>query len=85
MALLKDKHASLRWRAAEVVATCAQNNLPVQEWLLKAGCLPKLIRLLEDPDTTCRSEQSTSGVCQEQQKEQFCMRSFKPIIWLGVI
>lgn len=52
--LLSNSHSSLRWRAAEVVATCVQNNLPVQEWVLKAGCLPKLMRLLQDPDVTCR-------------------------------
>lgn len=54
MALMRDPEPSLRWRAAEVAATCAQNNPPVQEWLLKAGCLPKLLRLLEDGEPTCR-------------------------------
>lgn len=29
--LLESPHASLRWRAAEVVATCVANNPPVQE------------------------------------------------------
>lgn len=55
MALLRDRHAGIRWRAAEVAAACVQNNPPVQEWLLKSGCLPKLLKLLEDPDITCRS------------------------------
>ena len=55
MALLRDRHASIRWRAAEVAATCAQNNAPVQDWLLRSGCLPKLLKLLEDADATCRS------------------------------
>ena len=31
LSLLQDPHASLRWRAAEVVATCVQNNPPVQQ------------------------------------------------------
>lgn len=29
--LLESEHSSLRWRAAEVVATCVQNNPPVQK------------------------------------------------------
>ena len=29
--LLQDPEASVRWRAAEVVATCVQNNPPVQQ------------------------------------------------------
>lgn len=29
-ALMRSPHPSLRWRAADVVATCAQNNPPVQ-------------------------------------------------------
>lgn len=31
LSLLQDPHASIRWRAAEVVATCVQNNPPVQQ------------------------------------------------------
>ena len=31
LSLLQDSHASIRWRAAEVVATCVQNNPPVQQ------------------------------------------------------
>ena len=31
LGLLQDPHASIRWRAAEVVATCVQNNPPVQQ------------------------------------------------------
>ena len=33
LSLLQDPHASIRWRAAEVVATCVQNNPPVQQVL----------------------------------------------------
>jgi hypothetical protein len=36
--LLGSQHPSLRWRAAEVVATCVQNNPPVQE--VRAGLHP---------------------------------------------
>ena len=31
LSLLQDSHASIRWRSAEVVATCVQNNPPVQQ------------------------------------------------------
>ncbi len=54
MGLLRDPHPSLRWHAAEVAATCVQNNPPVQEWFLKAGALPKFARLLADETATCR-------------------------------
>jgi hsp70-interacting protein len=33
-ALVECKHPPLRWRAAEVLATCCQNNLPVQVHLM---------------------------------------------------
>jgi hypothetical protein len=45
--LLRSPHASLRWRAADVVAASAANNPPVQRWLLGAGALPPLMALLE--------------------------------------
>jgi hsp70-interacting protein len=45
--LLRSPHASLRWRAADVVAASAANNPPVQRWLLGAGTLPPLMALLE--------------------------------------
>lgn len=52
--LLASPHASLRWRAAEVVATCVQNNPPVQRWFLDGGALPRLMTLLDDADVDCR-------------------------------
>ena len=54
MGLLEDPHPSLRARAAEVAATCVQINPPVQEWFMRGGALPKLLKLLDDPDPTCR-------------------------------
>eukprot|EP00200_Dunaliella_tertiolecta_P010176 CAMPEP_0202370086 /NCGR_PEP_ID=MMETSP1127-20130417/1789_1 /ASSEMBLY_ACC=CAM_ASM_000462 /TAXON_ID=3047 /ORGANISM="Dunaliella tertiolecta, Strain CCMP1320" /LENGTH=466 /DNA_ID=CAMNT_0048965945 /DNA_START=1559 /DNA_END=2959 /DNA_ORIENTATION=+ len=38
---------SLRWRAAEVAATCMANNPAVQQWFLDGGLLPKLLGLLD--------------------------------------
>jgi hsp70-interacting protein len=45
--LLRSPHASLRWRAADVLAASAANNPPVQRWLLESGVLPPLMALLE--------------------------------------
>ncbi|GAB4821321.1 hypothetical protein N2152v2_008367 [Parachlorella kessleri] len=52
--LLQSEHSSLRWRAAEVVATCVQNNPPVQQWFMEGGVLPLLLRLLDDEDVSCQ-------------------------------
>jgi hsp70-interacting protein len=46
--LLSSPHASLRWRAAEVIATCVQNNPEVQDAFLQGGVLPALWPLLEN-------------------------------------
>ncbi|DBA89946.1 TPA: hypothetical protein ACH3X2_004434 [Trebouxia sp. C0005] len=47
LSLLQGSHASIRWRAAEVVATCVQNNPPVQQWFIEGALLALscLIRL----------------------------------------
>jgi hsp70-interacting protein len=45
--LLRSPHASLRWRAADVLAASAANNPPVQRWMLGQGALPPLMALLE--------------------------------------
>lgn len=41
-----------RWRAAEAVGTCVQNNQKVQRVFQEGGVLPILLRLLSDPDAT---------------------------------
>lgn len=56
LSLLQDPHASLRWRAAEVVATCVQNNPPVQQWFMEGGAMPKLLQLMHDEDASCRTK-----------------------------
>lgn len=45
---MSSPHPSLRWRAAEVAATCMANNPPVQRWFMEAGVLPPLLALLGD-------------------------------------
>eukprot|EP00798_Chlamydomonas_sp_ICE-L_P004829 gene4829-34575_t len=52
MELLRSRHPSLRWRAAEVAATCMQNNEPVQQWFLEGSILPQLMTILDDEDAT---------------------------------
>ncbi|KAG8140457.1 hypothetical protein E2320_003141, partial [Naja naja] len=45
----------LRWRAAHLVGTCAQNVPTVQEQALALGCMRKLLRLLDhDPSEAVR-------------------------------
>lgn len=47
--------SGLRWRAAQLLASCAQNMPQVQEYLLKADVLPKLLQLTDsDPNPTVR-------------------------------
>ena len=54
LGLLEYNYAPVRASAAEVVATCVQNNSPVQQFFLDGGALPKLLKLAGDPDPTCR-------------------------------
>lgn len=47
--------SGLRWRAAELLASCAQNMPQVQVHLLSIGTLPKLLQLTDsDPHPTVR-------------------------------
>lgn len=54
LSLLQDPAPKLRAKAAEVVATCAQNNEPVQDWMVAGGTFPPLLTLLEQQDVPCR-------------------------------
>lgn len=56
LGLLQSSHAGIRWRAAEVVATCVQNNPPVQQWFMEGCAMPKLLQLMHDEDGSCRSK-----------------------------
>lgn len=47
--------SGLRWRAAQLIASCAQNMPQVQVYLLSTGALPKLLQLVDsDPNSTVR-------------------------------
>ncbi|XP_015276257.1 PREDICTED: hsp70-binding protein 1 isoform X2 [Gekko japonicus] len=52
---LEHEEEELRWRAAHLVGTCAQNVPKVQEQALALGCMRKLLRLLDhDPSEAVR-------------------------------
>lgn len=47
--------SGLRWRAAQLIASCAQNMPQVQIHLLSIGALTKLLQLTDsDPNSTVR-------------------------------
>lgn len=52
---LSHSQSGLRWRAAELLASCAQNMPQLQIHLLSIGTLPKLLQLTDaDPHPTVR-------------------------------
>lgn len=61
--LMASPYPSLRWRAAEVVATCVQNNADVQEHFMQGGVLPPLLALLQDDDALCRTKALLAMSC----------------------
>lgn len=49
------EQSGLRWRAAELIASCSQNMPQVQVYLLDIGTLPKLLQMADsDPHPTVR-------------------------------
>jgi len=46
--LLSSRHAELRWRTADLIATLTQNNPYCQTAVLDGKLLPLLIKLLDD-------------------------------------
>ena len=46
--VLSGRHAGLRWRTAELIATLTQNNPYCQNAVIEAKLLPSLIKLLDD-------------------------------------
>jgi hsp70-interacting protein len=56
LALMRCPYPSLRWRAAEVAATCMAGNPPVQRWFMDGGAAPILMDLLLDADTRVRTK-----------------------------
>lgn len=52
---LNHAQSGLRWRAAQLIASCAQNMPQLQFHLLSIGALPKLLQLTDsDPNPTVR-------------------------------
>uniref|UniRef100_A0A3Q3X2K9 Nucleotide exchange factor Fes1 domain-containing protein n=1 Tax=Mola mola TaxID=94237 RepID=A0A3Q3X2K9_MOLML len=62
--------SELRWRAAELIATCAQNMPQVQVHLLSIGTLPKLLQLTDsDPHPTVRVKALYAVSCLVREQE----------------
>ncbi|XP_034567884.1 hsp70-binding protein 1 [Notolabrus celidotus] len=60
----------LRWRAAELIASCAQNMPQVQIHLLSIGALPKLLQLTDsDPNPTVRVKALYAVSCLVREQE----------------
>ncbi|XP_019961504.1 hsp70-binding protein 1 [Paralichthys olivaceus] len=62
--------SGLRWRAAELIASCAQNMPQVQVHLLNIGMLPKLLQLTDsDPHPTARVKALYAVSCLVREQE----------------
>ncbi|KAM6904898.1 hsp70-binding protein 1 [Xenentodon cancila] len=62
--------SGLRWRAADLIASCAQNMPQVQEHLLDIGVLPKLLQLTDsDPQSTVRVKALYAVSCLVREQE----------------
>ncbi|XP_070703850.1 hsp70-binding protein 1 [Pempheris klunzingeri] len=62
--------SGLRWRAAELIASCAQNMPQVQIHLLSIGALPKLLQLTDsDPNPTVRVKALYAVSCLVREQE----------------
>ncbi|KAG7504339.1 hsp70-binding protein 1 [Solea senegalensis] len=62
--------SGLRWRAAELIASCAQNMPQVQVHLLGIGVLPKLLQLTDsDPHPTVRIKALYAVSCLVREQE----------------
>lgn len=63
LSLLHSEEDGLRARAAAVIGAAAQNNEPVQQWLLDGGALPPLVNQLADSNSTARVSAYTAVSC----------------------
>ncbi|XP_029015584.1 hsp70-binding protein 1 [Betta splendens] len=62
--------SGLRWRAAQLIASCAQNMPQVQLHLLSIGTLPKLLQLIDsDPHSTVRVKALYAISCLVREQE----------------
>lgn len=67
--------SGLRWRAAELIASCAQNMPQVQLHLLSNGALSKLLQLTDsDPNPTVRVKALYAVSCEYLRQ---CCKKFK--------
>ncbi|XP_029944621.1 hsp70-binding protein 1 [Salarias fasciatus] len=67
---LSHARSGLRWHAAEVIASCAQNMPQVQVHLLGIGALPKLLQLTDsDPHPTVRVKALYAVSCLVREQE----------------
>ncbi|XP_034394438.1 hsp70-binding protein 1 [Cyclopterus lumpus] len=63
--------SGLRWRAAQLIAFCAQNMPQVQVYLFSTGVLPKLLQLTDsDPDSTVRVKALYAVSCLIREQEE---------------
>lgn len=72
--LLSSRHAELRWRAAELIATLTQNNRYCQNAVLEVKLLPPLMKLLdnasEDEQVRVKALYAVSCVTRESSEAQ---------------
>lgn len=62
--------SGVRWRAAQLIASCAQNMPEVQFHLLSLGTLPKLLQLTDsDPNPTVRVKALYAVSCLVREQE----------------
>lgn len=67
---LSHVQSGLRWRAAQLIASCAQNMPQVQVHLLSIGALPKLLELTDsDPHPTVRVKALYAVSCLVREQE----------------
>ncbi|MEQ2252781.1 hypothetical protein ILYODFUR_025396 [Ilyodon furcidens] len=67
---LNHVQSGLRWRAAQLLASCAQNMPQVQEHLLKVDVLPKLLQLTDsdtNPSVRVKALYAVSCLVREQE------------------
>eukprot|EP00210_Caulerpa_lentillifera_P008583 g8187.t1 len=56
MELLKSAHFSLKSKSAEIIASCVQNNLPIQNLFLQDGVLPLIMEVGQDENPECQAK-----------------------------
>ncbi|CAL1589061.1 unnamed protein product [Knipowitschia caucasica] len=83
------EQGALRWRAAELIASCAQNMPQVQIHLLDIGTLPKLLEMVDcDPHPTARVKALYAVSClvreQDAGLEEFLSRDGFSVLMRGM-